>query len=420
MLGALLLLNGCGGGAGPGATQESAYGPGWSAVHADAANSDYSTLPGARKLSLAWHRAFAGPINLGATSDALGRTYVTVNSPLGCHLYALDGATGATAWCSSEVDRFAAASAPLVGRDGHLYIADSAAMHAFDRDGRHLWATPILGVPFSAQFTAAGNLVFITQIGRVYLLRLQDGAPLLPPLELVPGATWSPLQGAWPCATGKPSCPSANTPALDLASNRLVFTFWTPGAASSGIRALHIAEGANPAITPLWTNEGLPQGSASSPDLSADGSRVYVTDNAGSLHALDAASGRDIWSFPIGYKAQGSVSTSPEGLVMPAGGLAAPVLAVKDRGDSAALLWRHDDWTNGGISTQAAGGIAYVTDTRLGAFNDLVVTDTADGTELDRVAMPGLTGFTAGTTVGPDGTVFVVSILGQVFAFRPA
>ncbi len=45
---------------------KSPYGNGWSAVHADGHNSDYSTKRGARKIEFAWQRKFEGTINLGA------------------------------------------------------------------------------------------------------------------------------------------------------------------------------------------------------------------------------------------------------------------------------------------------------------------------------------------------------------------
>jgi outer membrane protein assembly factor BamB len=179
-----------------------------------------------------------------------------------------------------------------------------------------------------------------------------------------------------------------------------------------------VTEGAQTTLEPLWVNDNLPEGSASSPDISADGSRVYVTDNAGGLHALDIATGREIWSFDIGYAAAGSPSTSPQGLIMPAGGQMGPVMAVIDRGDHAELAWQRDDITNGGISTQVAGDLAYVT--HFGAVNELVVVDTRDGTELDREPLVGLTGFTVGTTIGADRTVFVPGFLGTLYAFRPA
>ncbi|HSX53751.1 MAG TPA: hypothetical protein VLG14_00500, partial [Sphingomonas sp.] len=60
-----------------------AYAAAWSAVHADAANSDYYPRRGAADLALAWSRTFDGMINLGPTSDGAGRLFVTT-SGAGC------------------------------------------------------------------------------------------------------------------------------------------------------------------------------------------------------------------------------------------------------------------------------------------------------------------------------------------------
>lgn len=396
------------------------YAPSWSAVHADGANSDYSPVAGAHDLERAWTASFDGTINLGPTSDRDGQVYVT-NSGGTCHLHALDAETGETRWCSSEVDQFAVASSPLIDNKGRLFLADGEAMHAFARDGRHLWETPIEGVPLSAQFTQNGRVVFVTHIGRIYVLRRENGAHVIPPVELVPGATWEPAQGMQACAQGTSACPSANTPAMDLRTGRLFFTFWTPGAPSAGVRAMTITETPQPAITPLWTNDSLPGGSASSPTLSPDGSRVYVNDNAGNVHALDSATGAEIWSFPIGFASGGSPSLSPDGLLMPAGGGASPLLALQDAGDHATLAWRDDALLNRGIATQAAGGVAYVTAaTGQQWVNDLVVVDTGTGAELDRERLPGISVFTVGTTVGPDGRVYVPTLVGEVHAFVAA
>jgi len=165
-------------------------------------------------------------------------------------------------------------------------------------------------------------------------------------------------------------------------------TGWSPAAAGGSSW-----EGGSPAISPLWTNDSLPGGSASSPVLSADGSRVYLNDNAGSLHALDAATGEPIWRLPIGYATGGSPSLSPDGLIMPAGGGHAAVVAVADRGDHGEVASRQEAWLNRGVSTQADGGRAYVTVNRADQQNDLVVVDTATGDELDREPLPGDTGF---------------------------
>jgi outer membrane protein assembly factor BamB len=419
----------------PGTT--SPYGAGWSAVHADGGNTDYAPVEGADDVTLAWQRDLGGGINLGATFDGAGRAYVTTAAP-GCHLYVLDVATGDTVWCSDEVDRFAVASSPLIDRDGNAYLADGEAMHAFDPEGDVLWEAPIVGVPLSAQFSPGGRIVFVTHIGRIYLLDRATGEPALPPVELIPGATFDPAENMRGCPLGLSACPSANTPAVDLATGRMYFTFWAPGAPQGGLRAVQITEDPDaerPAITPLWTNEALPGGSASSPDISADGSRLYVNDNAGNMHALDAATGEEIWRIPIGYASSGSASTSPEGLILPTGGQASPLSALRDDGDHATEAWRIDALTNRGIATQAAGGRAYATvtadatdatDATDGAgaagpgHNDLVVVDTADGTELDREEVPGVTLFSVGITIGPDGTVLVPTFNGKLFAYVPA
>lgn len=430
------LVAGCSSGGGGGARGSDAeaapaptspYAEGWSAVHADAANSDHSPVEGASDVTLAWQRSFDGTmtlgplewtINLGPTVDPDGRVYLT-STVEGCHLQALDGATGETLWCADEVDELTVASSPVIDRDGRLFVADGAAMRSFDRDGHQLWEAPIEGVPLSAQLTPEGRVLFVTHVGVVYVLDRETGEPMLPPVELVPDATWDPAQGMAACARGTEECPSANTPAVDLDTGRVFFTFWEPGAPQAGVRAMRYDEDPEPALTPLWSNDALPGGSGSSPDLSADGSRVYVTDNVDAVHALDAATGEEVWSHPIGVASGGSVSLSPDGLVIPTGG---PLQAIRDEGDVARQVWRRDDLPNRGIATQTAGGTVYATihhgPNR--ARNDLVVVDAVTGDELDREAMPGASVFSVGTTVGPDGTIYVATIVGELYAFRPA
>lgn len=394
----------------------SVYASSWSATHADSANSDYSPISGARSLALAWQREFGGATTLGATTDGSGRLFLTT-AAAGCHLYALDAATGRTLWCSDVVGRLAVISAPLLDRDGHLFVADGQAMYAFSRDGALLWRQPIAGVPLSAQFTPAGRLIFVTNIGQIYILERLTGRHAMPPLALVPGATFDPCREVFACARGEAACPAANTPALSR--GRLYFTFWSPGAANAGVKAMELKEGAQTSLKPLWTSETLAEGSASSPTLSADGSRLYVTDNGGRLVALDTATGVLMWTFPLGYKSGGSVSISPGGLIMPAGGGQSPVMAFMDKGNSAVLLWRRDDLINRGIAAQAAGQLAYATVSRGHFQNDLVVLDTRTGQSLDRTELPGTTIFSVGTTVGSDATVYVSTIRGTVFALRP-
>ncbi|MCX7617007.1 PQQ-binding-like beta-propeller repeat protein [Tepidiforma sp.] len=402
------------------------YAPGWSAVHADARNSDYAAAPVAADLALAWSTRLEagqqlGPlpwsINLGPTLGPGGGLYVTSTAP-GCHLRALDAATGELRWCAPFIDALAVVSSPTVDLDGALYLADGAGLHAISPDGSERWRVPLEGVPLSLQFTPDGRLVFVTNIGVVYLVDRLSGSVLGEPLRLAPGLSWRPADGLWACARGVEGCPSANTLAVDPASGTIYFTFWAPGAPAAGLRAMRYRPGQSPAFEPLWENDSLPGGTASSPALSFDGRRLYVTDNQGSLHAIDAATGRAAWSLPIGYPADGSASVSPEGLIIPAGGRGGWVLAVRDEGDRGVLAWERRDLPNRGVVMQAAGGRAYAAiaagDYRL----ELVVLDARDGAELDREVLPGQGVFSVGTTAALDGTVFVATITGWLAALR--
>ncbi|QEH42502.1 PQQ-binding-like beta-propeller repeat protein [Chitinophaga sp. XS-30] len=399
----------------------SAYGAGWPAVHADSRNSDYSPVRGAKKLAFAWQRKFEGTINLGPTTGPDGKVYLTTSAD-GCHLYALNSETGQTVWCSDEVNKFAVASSALLDREGHIYLADDEAMHAFDRSGKLLWETPITGFPLSAQFTQTGRLIFITHIGLIYVLDKATGNPVMETVNLAPEHSLNKTFDPRACMRGTADCPCANTLAFDQQNGRFYFTYWKPGTAQAGLRAMQYTETNGPAVTLLWENLALPGGSASSPDISADGSRIYVNDNAGGLHAIDAVTGKNIWQFEIGYETGGSQSTSPEGLIMPAGGNGAALMCIRDEGDSARLLWRREDMHNRGVATQAAGGLSYVTVAAAAGKlnNDLAVVDVRTGKELDRKHLPGTTIFTVGTTIGPEGNVYVPTFNGLLFAYRPA
>lgn len=408
------------------ALQGSAYAPSWSAVHADAANSDYSPVEPASDVAERWSIAIEGSmrigplpwtINLGPTSDPDGNLYVT-STESGCHLQALDGRTGERRWCAADMDLFTVVSSPLIDHDGNLFVADGRGMHSLTSDGSRRWNAPLRGVPLSAQFTPDGHVVFVTHTGTIYVLDRTTGVELMEPIDLAPELSWRAEQGMFACARGTEDCPSANTIAVDQRTGVLYFTFWEPGAPHAGVRAMQYRGGVEPSIEPLWSNDSLPGGSASSPTISFDGSRVYVTDNVDGLHALDATTGEVIWSYSIGYAAGGSPSVSPEGIVVPSGGTNSPLLAVRDEGDRAVLAWQHDALPNRGVATQTAGEKVYATIAVGDQRCELVVLGAADGRILDREPLPATCVFSVGTTVGEDGTVYVPTIVGGIHAFQ--
>lgn len=399
--------------------------PGWTAVHADSRNTDFAAVTGPDDVELAWELHLEGDvrigdldwtINLGPTSDAAGRLYVTANVP-GCRLQALDLATGERRWCAPQVGPGGVLSSPLIDADGNLYLADGEAMRSFRPDGTERWAQPIVGVPLSAQLSPAGDVLLITHIGVVHLLDRATGAPELKPVALAPGLSWQPGEPLWACARGADGCPSANTPAVDPETGRIYFTWWEPGAPQAGVRAVQLLEDGRARLEDLWTTADLPGGSGASPVLSADGTRLYVTDNVSSAHALDAATGEVIWSHDIGIAAGGSLSVSPDGVILPPGGA---LQAFRDDGERATPLWREDALQNRGIATQAAGDRAYATVVRAPGALDLVVVDTRTGAVLDREPISGTTRFSVGITIAADGTILVPTITGTLAAFRPA
>lgn len=402
------------------------YAPSWSAVHADPANTDYSPVQPAPALERAWTVHIEGTvdvgplpwtINLGPTSDPDGNLYVTSTED-GCHLRAVEGATGELRWCAEALDLLAVVSSPTIDEDGNLYVADGTGMHALRADGTERWHVPLSGVPLSSQFTSDGELIFVTHTGTLYVLDRATGAERIDPIDLAPGTEWEPGGGMMACARGTEACPSANTIAFDARRDVLYFTLWGPGEDRAGLRAMRYEGGPDPSVEPLWTNDALPGGSASSPVVSEDGSRVYVTDNVDALHALDADSGEVAWSYPIGYASGGSPSLSPGGLIIPAGGTEAPLQAIRDAGDRPELAWARDDLHNRGIAAQTAGDRAYATVSAGGTTCDLVELDTTDGTTLHQQGLPGACVFSVGITVGPDGTVFVPTIVGRLHAYR--
>ncbi len=391
------------------------YGSGWSATHADARNTDFSQQEISRQVKLSWYRKFSGTINLGGSFGEDGTIYITTSGQ-GCHLYALDKATGQTKWCNDELNEFAVSSGVLIDREQRLFIADNRRMYAFNQHGRKLWVMDIDGFPFSAQFTQTGRLIFITHVGTIYVLDRKTGRPIIAPKNLA-NTEQPPDFDPRACMRGTKDCPCANTPAFDTLTGTMYFTFWYPNMQAAALVAMQYTEAPHPALEILWQNDDLPGGSASSPDISADGKTVYVNDNVSSIHAIDAATGIRRWSFDIGYAPGGSQSTSPSGHIIPGGGDKATLMCIRDDGTNATLVWKSDSLQNRGIVTQTTGDLAIAT-LKIGRLRyELSIVDIRDGRIYDRDKLPGQPLFSVGTTVGAEGTILVPTFNGYLYAF---
>ena len=399
---------------------------GWPAMHSDARNSDTSEVTGSRDLEFAWSRPLGGPIAAYASAGANGQSFVTARAENGCNLFSFQLDTGRKVWCTRMNDGVAA-STPIVDTATNVYVGESGAMASYTRNGQLRWRTLVVGTPLSAQFTGDGNLLFITQLGQINVLNPQTGAKVVSSFNLIPPPTFEQQtnaelipdnQGLDECFLGTSGCPVANTPAIDLESGTFYFTFYGPNSQAADLVAMKYTGGDNPSITPEWSTDALPGGTASSPDLSKDGKTVYTTDNNGTLWAIDAATGDPVWSYDIGFNSAGSPSTSDDGLIIPAGAADGHLLAVQDKGDHAELVWERKDLLQLGVPAQTAGDTGYTVVREGDNGLSLITFDTRSGETVAQNTLPGAVGFTVGTSVGPNGEVLTPSAIGELFVFK--
>ncbi|QBJ95192.1 cell surface protein [Rhodococcus sp. ABRD24] len=418
-----LLLTGCGGSSG---TVDVFGAGGWPGMHSDARNSDTSSVTGSRSLDLAWSRPIGSPTPTYASVAANGQIFLTSRSEKGCNLFSFQMDTGRKRWCN-RVGPGVADATPVIDTATNIYVGEDGAMNSFNEHGQLRWRTPVTGTPLSAQFTGDGNLLFITQLGQINVLDPQTGFKVVPSYDLIPPASWTQgmnvepvpnTQGLDACFLGSERCPVANAPAMDLDSGRFVFTLWRPGATQADLVAMRYTGGDNPGIVEDWSTGTLPGGSASSPDLSADGKTVYANDNAEHMWAVDATTGDPKWSYDLGYTALGSPSTSADGLIIPAGGENGRLLALRDLGDRAELVWERGDLLHLGAPAQTAGNTGYTVVRGGDAGLAMLAFDTGSGETQDQDTLPGATGLTVGTSVGPDGEILTLTLIGELFVLK--
>ena len=415
----------------PGKPSSSYPATGWPVIHHDSRNTDASDTPGQDDVTSSFRVLLLTAIGAGATVDPEGNVYVGVGLGLSapeessCHLFAFDGKTGEQLWCSDQVNDWAVTSSPTIDRDGHIYIGDNRAMNAFTGQGTVRWSRPIEGFPISSQFTPDGHLIFITQIGTIYVLRRDTGAPVIEPVALLPGVSYTPRPRDYQeCLIGssESTCYSANTLSIDEDTGTFYFTLTRPEDPTTRLVAMRYVVGNPPRIEPLWENATLQGGSASSPNISADGNRLYVNDQANYLLALEADTGDVIWSYDLGFSPLGSPSSSSNGVIMPSGALGAGLMAIQDAGDHAELLWARNDVDSKGIPVQRGTDRAYTVVSNAGQLLGirLLVINARTGTTLDDEPISSLGAITVGTTMSEDGHVYVPGLYGGLWGFAPA
>ena len=264
-----------------------------------------------------------------------------------------------------------------------VYVNTYSRVVAVRTDGSPVWSAPTgLGASTSATQVALGiawvpnadAIVGLTRDGWVFLLDRRTGAPLLSTPYQLPGERTPPTTLDIPASvlaaaqtlleplvdfSGTAGLGDvlnvllggdsevANSLSVDGRTNRL----WIAATASdaedgtidgvSELGALYrldvVPHGGGWALEPVC-HRSFAGGSASTPTLGANGSRVYLGDNVGALLAIDAESCGELWSVPLGAQIFGSVAAASDGREIYAASTTG-IYQVFDEGDAGRRGW---------------------------------------------------------------------------------
>lgn len=333
---------------------ESVYSPGgWSTLHQGPDNRKLVSTARIEGAYRSWAVLQGASVLTAPVLSPDARTlYVTTGKAAGhANLHAFDLA-GRLKWQSAPwqdadrgVDPCAILSSPIVDREGDVYIGDCNQLHAFRPDGSIKWVVPLpalrdgdwiaskklpINALTTAVFTRRGNVLGVTNMGDVVVFERETGR-LLAPSKRLPGHVPPPTamklgrsmfggglvdpeirEWVWQLLMGG-HMRSANTPAVDVESGRVFIAATSTTVGRGALYALDLEEYDPVAGTGEWfdgvsadfdrpevemriafTTEMGP-GSGSSPALSLEGDRVYVSDELGLMYGIDARTGRIRW-----------------------------------------------------------------------------------------------------------------------------
>jgi outer membrane protein assembly factor BamB len=395
---------------------------GWSAQYADAENSSHTATEGASTLAMDWTRSVKG--ELGAAAALGGDSYLAVNAQTagGCSLMVWENDNrGRQRWCT-RMYLGGGFSSPMFDGFDNLYIGQPGLMLSYPPTQWVRWRTNVIGMPTTARFLDAGQLLVVTHLGQVLVFDSHQGVVAGTPLDLVEGIDpTDATRGITDCQQSLPGCPVPSAPAFSAASGLAVVGVWQPGAKASVLTALRFQRGQPALLTREWTSDAVAAGVLGSPVLSDDGETVYVNGRDRQLWALNAADGTVKWSLPLDFQPQTPPSVAPGGLIVAGGGPDTRLVGIKDSGESAEVVWRRDDVTPLSTSSQAGGQVAYTVVADGPQKLALMVFNPADGGRtLNSYPLPDAVGFPVGVSVGFDRRVVAATSGGQVYSFTPA
>jgi outer membrane protein assembly factor BamB len=394
---------------------------GWPAQYGDAANSSYTGVAGAEALELQWSRSVKG--DLGATVALGSGQYLAVNgqTPAGCSLMVWEADNNARQrWCT-RLWQGGGSSSPLWDGFDNLYIGQPGAMLSFPPTQWIRWRQPVIGMPTTARILAPNHLLVVTHLGQVLLFDAHRGSVIGNPLDLVEGVDpTDSMRGLTDCRPARPRCPVASAPAFAAKSGVVVVPVWQPNAPASVLVGLKYNPDRNPKLSVAWTSDAVKAGTMASPVASADGSTIYVNGRDDRLWAINAADGKPKWSTPLKFLSQTPPSVAPSDDVIAGGGPDTRLVAIKDRGNHADVMWTRDDISPLTTSSRAGEHVAYTVVKDGEDGQALLVFDPGDGHTINSYPLPDAQGWPVGVAIGHDRRVVVSTSAGQVYGFSPA
>lgn len=379
------------------ASAESPYSPGgWSTLHQGPDNRKLVSNAPTTGPYRTWTALAGASILTAPTVSPDGRTlYVTTGQSVGhanLHAFSIDGEPlwQSEPWQDAErgVDPCAVLSSPIVDREGDVYIGDCNQLYAYHPNGTLKWVQPLppnwegdwrpsktlpINALTTAVFTREGDLLGVTNFGDVVVFDRATGRVLNEPKRL-PGHNPPPTrlklsrsafgkglldpeirEWAWQLLMGG-RMRSTNTPAVDLETGRVFVAATSRTVGKGALYALDVIHHRSVAGTGEWSDgvssdfsgpevevrlafsAPMGPGSGSSPALSIERHRVYVSDENGVLYAIDAKTGEDRGSVQTrAASAAAAVAANGDILVLQSSGAA--LAAVTRKG---AIRWESD------------------------------------------------------------------------------
>jgi outer membrane protein assembly factor BamB len=411
-----LLLGGCGN---TDSWVDAAAAQGWPAQYGDAANSSYTSIAGATKLTLQWTRSVKGSLAAGPALSARGYLALNAQTEAGCSLMEWENNdNGRQRWCF-RLAQGGGGAGPLLDGFDNLYVGQPGAMLSFPVTQWTRWRQPVIGMPSTPRFLGGGQLLVTTHLGQVLVFDAHRGDVVGSSLDLVDGVDpTDPTRGLADCAPARQGCPMPAAPAFSAVNGMVVLGVWQPNGAAAGLVALKYHPGQTPLLSREWTSDAVSAGVIASPVLSADGSTVYVNGRDQRLWAFNAADGKVKWSVPLSFLAQTPPAVTPAGLIVSGGGPDTHLAAFEDAGDHADQVWRRDDATPLCTSSLAGTGVGYTVVSGPPGMS-LLIFDPANGHTINSYPLPEATGYPVGVSVGYDRRIVIATSDGQVYSFAP-